>query len=94
MGYFNKFLGASPAVVIRVLSVRPLLFACSGMVTGVGSFMFLAPILSPLLYGISVGDPFVRVFAPAAVISIVLVALLTSSSAALRVDPAISLREQ
>jgi hypothetical protein len=87
-------LGASPGDVIRVLSVRPLLFACIGVVAGIGSFMFLAPTFSPLLYGISVGNSFVALWAPVAVLFVVLGALLASSSAALRVDIAATLREE
>jgi predicted permease len=87
-------LGSPPAEVIRVLSVRPLLFACSGVVAGLGCFMFLAPTLSPLLYGISARNPFVTIAAPVAVLLVVVGALLASSRAALCVNPAGALREE
>jgi ABC-type antimicrobial peptide transport system permease subunit len=87
-------LGSPPAEVIRVLSIRPLLFACLGVVAGLGCFMFLAPTLSPLLYGISPGNPLVTIVAPVTVLLVVLGALLVSSRTALRVNPASALREE
>jgi len=86
-------LGASPAVVIRLLSAKPVIFAGAGVAAGVTAFLFLAPAFGGLLYGVSANDPLAPIGAAAAVLAIVLSATLAAARAALRLNPASVLRE-
>jgi len=86
-------LGAPPAAVIRLLSAKPVMFAGIGVAAGVFGFLFLAPTLSGLLYGVSTTDPLALTGAAATVLGIVLSATFAAASAALRVNPASVLRE-
>jgi predicted permease len=87
-------LGARAADVLRLFSARPMRIAGIGVLLGVAGFYAATPAFRTVLYEVSSTDPFTVVSAAAAVLAIALAATLVAVSGALRVDPAIVLRDE
>jgi predicted permease len=87
-------LGARAADVLRLFSARPMRFAGLGVLLGVTGFYAATPAFRSVLYEVSSTDPITVVSAVAAVLLIALAATLVAVSGALRVDPAIVLRDE
>jgi ABC-type antimicrobial peptide transport system permease subunit len=87
-------LGARASDVLRLFSARPLWFTGLGVLLGVAGFYTATPAFNSVLYGVSPADPVAMASAAAAVLSIALVATLVAVKGALRVDPAVVLREE
>jgi len=86
-------LGAPPVAVIRLLLAKPAVFASVGVAAGVVAFLFLAPALSGLLYGVVATDPEALTGAAATVLGLTLLSTLAAARAALCLNPASVLRE-
>jgi predicted permease len=87
-------LGARAADVLRLFSARPLRFAGLGVLLGVTGSYAATPAFRSVLYEVSSTDPITVVSAVAAVLAIALAATMVAVSGALRVDPAIVLRDE
>ena len=87
-------LGARAADVLRLFSARPMRFAGLGVLLGVTGFYAATPAFRSVLYEVSSTDPITVVSAVAAVLAIALAATMVAVSGALRVDPAIVLRDE
>jgi hypothetical protein len=87
-------LGARAADVLRLFSARPLRIAGIGILLGLAGFYAATPAFSSVLYEVSSTDPITVVSAVAAVLVIALAATVVAVSGALRVDPAIVLRDE
>lgn len=87
-------LGARAADVLRLFSARPLRAAGIGVLVGVAGFYAITPAFRSVLYEVSSTDPITVVSAVAAVLAIALGSTLVAVSGALRVDPAIVLRDE
>jgi len=87
-------LGARAADVLRLFSARPMRIAGIGILLGLAGFYAATPAFSSVLYEVSSTDPITVVSAVAAVLVIALAATVVAVSGALRVDPAIVLRDE
>jgi predicted permease len=87
-------LGARAADVLRLFSARPMSFAGLGALLGVAGFYAATPAFRSVLYEVSSTDPSTVISAAAAVLFIALAATIVAVSGALRVDPAIVLRDE
>ena len=87
-------LGARARDVLRLFSARPLRIAALGVAGGVASFYAAAPAFRSILFEVSPGDPAAMIVAAAGVLFIALAATLVAVGGALRVDPAVVLREE
>ncbi|HLK19094.1 MAG TPA: ABC transporter permease [Bryobacteraceae bacterium] len=87
-------LGARASDVLRLFSARPMRFAAIGILLGLAGFYAATPAFRSMLYEVSSTDPVTVVLATAAVLTIALAATVIAVSGALRVDPAIVLRDE
>ena len=87
-------LGARAADVLGLFSARPMLFAGLGVLLGVAGFYAATPSFHSVLYEVSSTDPITLISAVAVVLSITLAATIIAVGGALRVDPAIVLRNE
>jgi predicted permease len=87
-------LGARSADVLRVFAARPLRFSGVGVLLGLTGFYAATPAFRSVLYEVSSTDPITVVSAVAAVLLIALAATTVAVTGALRVDPAIVLRDE
>jgi len=87
-------LGARAADVLRLFSARPMRFAGIGVLLGITGFYAATPAFRSVLYEVSSTDPITVVSAVAAVLLIALAATVVAVTAALRVGPAIVLRDE
>ena len=87
-------LGARAADVLRLFSARPMRFAGLGVLLGVTGFYAATPAFHSVLYEVSSTDPITVFSAVAAVLIVALAATVVAVSGALRVDPAIVLRDE
>jgi len=87
-------LGARAIGILRLFSARPVRFAGVGVVLGLAGFYGAMPAFRSVLYEVSPADPRTITAAAAAVLLIALSATLVAAASALRVDPAIVLREE
>lgn len=87
-------LGARAADVLRLFSARPMRFAALGALLGIAGFYAATPAFRSVLYEISSTDPITVVSAVTAVLFIAFVATLVAITGALRVDPAVVLRDE
>ena len=87
-------LGAQVPDVLRLFSARPMRFAALGVLLGVAGFYAATPAFRSVLYEVSSTDPITMISAVAAVLAIALAATVVAVSGALRVDPAIVLRDE
>jgi predicted permease len=87
-------LGAPPLDLFRLFAARPMRFAAAGVAGGVVVFEALAPFFRGVIYRISVSDPIPVACAVIATTSIALGAILIAATTALRLNPAVALREE
>ena len=87
-------LGARPGDVLRLLSSRPLRFASLGVILGAAGFYLAAPAFRSVLYEVPAADPITMGGAVVVVLAIAMTATLVAVWGALRVDPAVVLREE
>jgi len=87
-------LGAQPRDVLRLFSARPMCFAGLGVLLGVAGFYAATPAFRSVLYEVSSTDPISIVSAATGVLLIALAATVVAINGALRVDPAIVLRDE
>lgn len=87
-------LGARAGDVLRLFSARPMRFAGMGVLAGIAGFYAAAPVFRSVLYDVSPVDPVTLGTSMAGVLLIALAATLVAVGAALRVDPAVVLRDE
>jgi ABC-type lipoprotein release transport system permease subunit len=87
-------LGAQSADVLRLLSSRPLRFAALGVLLGMSGFYAATPAFRSVLYDVPPNDPITLGAAAAGVPAIALTATIMAIWRALRVDPAVVLRDE
>jgi predicted permease len=87
-------LGAQTGDVLRLLSSRPLRFAGLGVLLGVAAFYVAAPEFRSVLYEVPPADPITLGAAAASVLAIAMAATFVAAWGALRVDPAVVLRDE
>lgn len=87
-------LGAQAADVLRLLSSRPLRFAGLGALVGLAGFYAAAPAFRNVLYEVPPADPVTMGAAAVGVLAIAVAATLVAVWGALRVDPAVVLRDE
>jgi len=87
-------LGARAVDVVRLFSARPMWFAFAGVTLGLAGFFAAGPAFRSVLYDVSPGDPARLLAAVGGVLLIALAATLVAVGGALRVDPAVVLRDE
>jgi predicted permease len=87
-------LGAQTRDVLRLLSSRPLRFAGLGAALGLAGFYAATPAFRSVLYEVPSADPFTMGESAIAVLAITVAATLIGVWGALRVDPAVVLRDE
>jgi hypothetical protein len=87
-------LGARAVDVVRLFSARPMWFAFAGVSLGLAGFFAAGPAFRSVLYDVSPGDPGSLLAAVGGVLLIALAATLVAVGGALRVDPAVVLRNE
>jgi putative ABC transport system permease protein len=87
-------LGAQAGDVFQLLSSRPLRFAALGVICGLAGFYAAAPAFRSVLYDTAPADPVTMGAAAIGVLAIAIAATLVAVWGALRVDPAIVLRDE
>jgi predicted permease len=87
-------LGALPADVARLLSMRPMMVATLGVAAGTAGFYAVSPLFRNVLFGVSPTNPFAPILGVALVLLIALVTTLVAVSSAIRVSPPSVLREE
>ena len=87
-------LGAQTGDVLRMLSSRPLRFASLGVMLGAAGFYAAAPAFRSVLYEVPAADPITMGGAALVVLAIAMAATLVAGWGALRVDPAVVLRDE
>jgi FtsX-like permease family len=87
-------LGAQAGDVFRLLSSRPLRFTALGVICGLAGFYAAAPAFRSVLYDPAPADPVTMGAAAAGVLAIAMAATLVAIWGAVRVDPAMVLRDE
>jgi putative ABC transport system permease protein len=87
-------LGAVPGDVVRMVLQEGMMLAGIGLLAGLASFLFLARLLTSILYGVSPRDPFTIAAGIGTLLLGTVVAALLPARRAARVDPMETLREQ
>jgi len=87
-------LGARPADILRLFSSKPVTFAAIGAAGGIAGFYAATPAFRSVLYDVSPNDPAAIAGAVIVVLSIAIAATLVAVHAAIRVEPAVILREE
>jgi len=87
-------LGASGSDLLRRFSIRPVCFAALGVLVGLAGFYAATPAFRSVLYEVTPGDPLTMAAAAGAVLVIAFLATGIAIRSALRVDPAIVLRQE
>ena len=87
-------LGAQPRNIITLIAREGLLLAVCGIALGAAGAWALRKVVASLLYGVSVNDPLAFGGAAVALFAIAVVATLLPARAALRVDPARTIRAE
>ena len=85
-------LGASKAVVLRMVLIEGLAIAAVGLVIGVTAAFTLSGYLSSLLFGVGARDPITFVVIPLGLLGIAAIATLIPAARAARVNPMAALR--
>ncbi len=86
-------LGATQASVLRLILKQGMSLVLTGMLLGLGASLFVARLLSRMLYGVSASDPVSVAAAAVVLLAIALVAWYLPARWASRVDPLVALRE-
>ena len=87
-------LGARPANVLRLVTVQAMAPAALGIVIGLASAAFLASFLESQLFGITPGDPLTYAAVALGLMGITLLACFLPARRAVRIDPAVALRDE
>jgi predicted permease len=85
-------LGASRAVVLRMVLAEGLGIAALGLAIGLTAAWLLSRYMSSLLFGIGTRDPITFVVLPLALLAIAVIATLVPAARAARVNPIVALR--
>ena len=85
-------LGATSGEVRRMVLRQGLLLTLSGIAVGTATAVFLARLVSDLLYGISAIDPLTFVVIPLVLLAVAALAIYIPARRASRVDPVVALR--
>lgn len=87
-------LGASPAMVRRVVLRDGMSVVCYGIAAGLVVCLALGRALTRLLFGLSPADPLSFVTAALALMAVALLACYLPARSATRIDPLAALRDQ
>ena len=87
-------LGARPSDVMRLVVARGMVLAGIGAVLGIGGALALVKSVSALLYGVKPTDPVSFAAVTGLLLAVALAACWLPTRAAVRVDPAVSLRTE
>ena len=87
-------LGAAPLEVARLLSALPMMVASLGVAAGAAAFYAASPLFRNVLFGVSATDPLAVIGGAALVLLIALLTTMVAVSGAMRVSPALVLREE
>jgi putative ABC transport system permease protein len=87
-------LGASTADILRLVVGNGLKIAVSGVAIGLAAAAVLTRTLASLLFGVTPLDPVTFLAAPALLVTTALVACVAPALRAVRVDPAVTLRQE
>lgn len=85
-------LGATQRGILRLVLLRGMAIACTGLAGGLAVALALTRFLRSLLFGITATDPFTFILTPAALALIALAAVVVPARRAARVDPIEALR--
>ena len=85
-------LGATSGEVRRMVLRQGLSLTLSGIAVGTATAVFLARLVSDLLYGISAIDPLTFVVIPVGLLAVAALAIYIPARRASRVDPVVALR--
>jgi putative ABC transport system permease protein len=87
-------LGATRANILRLIASDGLRMVAIGAALGLVSALAVSKMLKALLFEVSTYDPFTFVAVPLLLTLVALVAILIPARAAMRVDPAVTLRAE
>jgi putative ABC transport system permease protein len=87
-------LGATPAIVMRLILAEGAKLAVIGLVLGLGLALWFARALEGMLFGVAPRDPLTLILVTVAVALAVLLATLIPGRRAVRVDPVMALRAE
>jgi putative ABC transport system permease protein len=80
--------------VARLLSAQPMMVASLGVAAGAAAFYAASPLFRNVLFGVSATDPLAVIGGAALVLLIALLTTMVAVSGAMRVSPALVLREE
>jgi putative ABC transport system permease protein len=87
-------LGASPAQVLRMIMGEGLSAVVAGLVIGAGLALSLSRFIGSWLYGVAVSDPPTYALLALSVLLVASVACLLPAFDAMRIDPAVAIRDE
>jgi putative ABC transport system permease protein len=87
-------LGARPAQVMRLVAGQGLMLAGLGIAAGLAGAFGLTRLMQGMLYGVKPGDPLTYAAAGLGLLAVAAAACLVPARRAMRVDPAIVLRQE
>ena len=87
-------LGAGRPAVLRMVARRGMALVALGMLLGTAAALALTRMMSTLIYGVSSTDPLTFAAAAGVLAALAIVACLLPASRAIRIDPAIALRDE
>ncbi|MBZ5607302.1 MAG: ABC transporter permease [Acidobacteriia bacterium] len=87
-------IGATKSNVLSLILRRAIVIVAAASVVGAGLALGLGRLFTPILYGVSPRDPLTYALALALMAAIALAACLVPARRALRIDPAIALRDE
>ena len=85
-------LGANKVQILTMILGRGMVLTLAGAAFGVLSFLFVAPFVSKLLFGVNARDPFTVAAVTLLLAAVALLACYVPARRAMRVDPIIALR--
>jgi putative ABC transport system permease protein len=90
----RRALGATPRAVVMLVSRHAIGLSAVGAATGLAAGLAAARALQSIVYSVSPGDPFIVLVAPVVLVCVCLAAAGIPALAAIRLDPARSLRSE
>ncbi len=87
-------MGANRGTVLGMVIRAGLVLAVIGLVAGVGGALALTRLMQSMLYGVTATDPATFIVAPLVLTAVALAACLVPAWRAMRLDPAMVLREE
>jgi putative ABC transport system permease protein len=87
-------LGASPAALLSDIVGRGLIVTAGGLAVGLGGALALSRLISSFLFGVTAEDPATLAITAAVLLFTAALASLLPGTRAMRVDPAIALRQE